>query len=385
VRKRTSDFKMVARAKSQNYVNRILCCIALVSVLVLLTSWGVYGRAANPLPARLDSPTPLARWPWPQAAMDHPHPGVTHWIDRSSTNGTVVELFDFDFRRNPGLRLELYDQDEDDRVPYDDRAEFWPKGVGQVTRYLNQNGRGKVVAAWNGLFFQYTGVGRRRIGSHVAPVVLNGRVRYNVGLVRWAVGVKYGPRGPVFKVLRQPAIRTLGREFDFAAEGASCLINRGRPLRLVPFPKPGQEPPPATMTCKPGEAGYVRIVDHMHTSRTSMAWSKDNRHFYLLIVKDPGSETASAQALSRGTPHTNGWTVADLQRFWHRFGAWCAVNIDGGDVTQLVALRSDGRYDLVPPHWADHAVRHTLPTGLAGAPGGGSMMYFYIRDTGKRK
>ena len=62
----------------------------------------------------------LARWPWPQAVQDTPHPGVTHWLDTSSPDGTMLDFFDFDFGKNPHLRFEIYDQDEDDTHPFDD-------------------------------------------------------------------------------------------------------------------------------------------------------------------------------------------------------------------------------------------------------------------------
>ncbi|HEY3416699.1 MAG TPA: phosphodiester glycosidase family protein [Armatimonadota bacterium] len=352
-------------------------------LLLLLVGAGILNYYFGPFPlswnVRPETPAALARWPWPRAAMDQPHPGVTHWLDRSA-DGTVVELFDFDFRANPRLRLELYDQDEDDRVPFDDKAEFWRQGVGQATRHLNETGRGQVVAAWNGLFFQYTGTGPHRVGRHVAPVVLHGQARYNVGVVRWAFGVKYTSRGPVFQVRYQPAISMLARDFDFAAEGASCLINQGRPLRLEPFPRPGEDPFPPSKSTSPAEAGFVRQVDHIRTSRTSMAWSRDNRHFYLLIVKEPDSEPDSIYAFANRLPVLGGWTVADEQRFWTQFGAWGAVNIDGGNVTQLTALRPDGKYDLVPSRWADRRQRLTCAPDFANAPTGGTLMYFFIRD-----
>jgi hypothetical protein len=324
-----------------------------------------------------DHPAPMARWPWPQSKTDHPHKGVKHWIDRSSPDGTVLELIDFDFRANPSLRLELYDQDEDDKIPFDNQSKIWIQAVGQAAHHLNEAGRGRVIAAWNGLFFQ----GENGRTSHVAPVVLDGRALYNVGLVRWAVGVKYHGDHPAFKVMRLPPFRVLAHEYDFAAEGASCLILDAKPLHLQPFPKPDEYAFPPSEVPGPGDAGFVRKVDHIRTSRTSLAWSKNNRHFYLLVVKEPDSESESLMALRFRRPSVGGWTVADEQRFWHQFGAWCAVNLDGGDVTQLALLRRDGRYDLVPARWGSSDMRLILPPDLAGAPYGGSMMYFFIRDT----
>ena len=170
-----------------------------------------------------------------------PHPGVTHWLDQSSPNGTACELFDFDFAANPHLRLELYDQDEDDDAPFDNNTRYWALGVGQATAHLNHSKRehGPVLAAWNGLFFDTGLIGPGALGHHVAPVVLDGKVRENVGLVRWAFGVKYDAQGrPTFQVLHEPDRATLGQAFSYAAEGAQCLIREGKPLKLQPYPQP---------------------------------------------------------------------------------------------------------------------------------------------------
>jgi len=357
--------------------------------VTLLVLAGVYQFVIAPWHAeqegRPDIVAPMAHWPWPHATLDSPHAGVTHYLDHSSPDGTVVELFDFDFGQHPALRLELYDQDEDDQTPFDDHVDFWPMGVGQATRHLNALGRGKVVAAWNGLFFQLSGIGPGQHAGHVAPVVLGGRVRYNVGQVRWAFGVKYRAGKPLFRVSYKPSKASLARDFDFAAEGASCLIHDGQPLRMQPFPRRGENPFPPSRCDSPEEAGFVQRVDHIRTSRTSMAWSRDNRHFYLLLVKDPGGEGDSLDAVQQRVRHLGGgWTVADEQRFWRQFGAWTAVNIDGGDVTQLAAIRPDGRYDMVPPRWASPQMRLTLPADFTGAPAGGTLMYFYVRDTSAR-
>lgn len=354
--------------------------LGLVAVLLAVGAAIVrhyFGEFAIQAGARPDSLATMARWPWANAKRDSPHDGVTRWIDRSSPDGTVLELLEFDFRRNPHLRLELYDQDEDDQAPFDNRTQFRARAVGQVTRHLNRNGRGRVVAAWNGLFFQHKG----DVAGHVAPVVLRGKPCYNVGVVRWAVGVKYRPDGPEFRVMRLPEFGDLAGQYDYAAEGASCLIHYGRPMRLRPFPGKGEDPFPPSSKPGPGEAGFVRKVDHIRTSRTSMAWSKDNRRFYVLIIKEADAEAPSIAAFRHGLPLMGGWTVADLQRFWRSLGAWCAVNLDGGDVTQMTVLRRDGRYDLVPARWGCGKMRMVLPADLAGSPPGGSIMYFFIRDT----
>ena len=103
----------------------------------------------------LNTPAVLAKWPWPKAKSDSPTHGVTHWIDRSSPDGTVVELVEFDFKVNPKLHFALFDQDSDDAKPWDNHCLYWQRGAGQMTRQLNKSGR--VVALWNGLFFGYHG------------------------------------------------------------------------------------------------------------------------------------------------------------------------------------------------------------------------------------
>src|SRR5207245_102004 len=108
----------------------------------------------------LDAPAEMAAWPWPNAVREQIRPGVTHWLDRSSPDGTVLDLFEFDFGRNPRLELLLFDQDEDDERPFDNRAAFWERGVAAVTKQLNEEGNGMVIAATNGPFFGFTRTGR---------------------------------------------------------------------------------------------------------------------------------------------------------------------------------------------------------------------------------
>jgi hypothetical protein len=122
----------------------------------------------------------------------------------------------------------------------------------------------------------------------------------------------------------------------------------------------------------------------MRTTRASMGWSRDSQAFYLLFVKEPDSETASIYAHDLGVPLAGGWTVADLQRFWLSLGVWGAVNSDGGDLAQLLVRRdADGGYDLTPPRWASRAMRLSLPPDGSGAPEGGALMYFVVRDAGR--
>lgn len=332
---------------------------------------------------QLDTPAPLAIWPWPKAVKDTPHPGVTHWLDTSSPDGTVLDLFAFDFTANPGLRLEMFDQDEDDDHPFDNKADYFTRGVAQITHLLNTSGRGPVVAAWNGLFFDYDDTGPTQTASHLTPIVLNGKVYFpTADNYRWTFGVQYVNGKPVFKTLFLPNRAALAREFDFAAGAAQCLIRDGEPLKLQPFPQPGEPPLPRPIHTTAKDVGHIPTVDFIKTSRTSMGWSKDSKTFYLLFVKQSGSEMESALAFRHGQPTASGWMLSDLQRFWQALGVWGAVNSDGGGPAQLCYRLADGNYLLVPAQWAAPNRRLTFSPDFANAPAGGALMFFYVRDSG---
>ncbi|MBI2302497.1 MAG: phosphodiester glycosidase family protein [Armatimonadetes bacterium] len=322
-------------------------------------------------------------WPWPQAVVDAPYPGVTHTLDRSSPDHTGVELLEFDRRVNPGLRLEMYDQDEDDAVPFDDHSRYWHLGVGAVVAHLEQTGRGRVVAAWNGLFFSHREKDSLAERRHLTPVVLAGRAHYtDTRRIRWTFGTQDGPSGQRLKLLHEPGTGALEREFTFAAGGAQALVVEGRPLRLHAFPKPGEPAPPRPVPSTPQDVGHIPDVDPIRTSRTSVGWSRDSTRVFLLVVKEPDSEWVSWKAVDHGWSYPGGWTVPDLQRFWVSFGAWGAVNLDGGDVTQLCYRRADGRYAIVTPRMGSLKPRLTVADPRRG-PGGGTLMSFFVRDAGR--
>lgn len=316
-------------------------------------------------------PHPSATWPWPNAEESTPHRGVTHWIDATPTDGTTLDLIRFDFKANPNLRLEIYDQDQDDSSPFDNSADYYGRGVGAIVKHLNESGRGMVVSAWNGLFFAYgtPGGGPGVIAHHIGPVVLGGKVHYNVGNHRWSFGTKLIAGKPTFRADFLPPLADLSKNYDFAASGAQALVKEGKPLALG-------DPNPS-----PDAAGTIPTVDDMRTSRVSMAWSKDNRYFYLLFVNEPDTELASKLEVRRNEERTGGWALADLQRFWLSFGAWGAINSDGGAEAQLAYLRPDQNYDLVPARVAAPNKRLIFTPEFKNAPAGGSLMTFYVRDS----
>ena len=329
-------------------------------------------------------PNPAATWPWPEVKRSNPHSGVTRWF-QTATDGTSLELFQFDFKENPHLRFEIYDQDEDDAKPFDNRVDYFEQGVGKVTQHLNDLKRGPVLLAWNGLFFAFQKTPDSPAhgwATHIGPVVLDGRAHYNVGTHRWFFGVKYGFAGwPQFRVLHTPTLDGAAAHFDFGADGAQCLVWNGKPLDLQPMPQPTDPPIKQPAPSTKEQSGYIPVIDFLKTSRTSMGWSKDSRFLYVLIVAEPDTETGSIQQLRLGAAQSAGWTLADLQRFWMKLGVWCAVNSDGGAETQRTWLRPDGRYELLTPQISGSAKRTVLKPDLGDAPGDGTLMTFYVSDS----
>ena len=354
-------------------------------------------KPETPLPVRLntppvvrqDVPSALTTWPWPRSREETLAGGIKHWRDASSPDGTSLDLLDFDFGSNPRLRLEIFDQDQDDEHPFDNNARFWERGVGQIAHQLNtafeKRKQGRVLAAWNGLFFGPNRYGAGATAEHVAPVVLNGTPHYMAGTHRWTFGVKRVKNKPVFKTLHEPNKNLLAREFNWASGGAQCLIREGKPLAVQPFPQVGQPPLKGPVPSTPEEAGHIPVVDHIKTSRVSLGWSRDNRHLYLLFVQDPDTEASSAIQFRHSLPMVGGWSLADLQRFWMAKGVWGAINSDGGDIAQLTYLQADGNYMLVAPMISGGGSRRVVSPTFENAPAGGSLMYFYAREAAKRE
>jgi hypothetical protein len=246
----------------------------------------------------------------------------------------------------------LYDEDEKD---LDNLAKVDDHDVADVVKRLP----GRVILAWNGPFFAYTA---DRQATHIGPVIIDNRIRYNVGNHRWTFGQDLMGR---FVTLHMPnKFELMQGKFWWGAAGLQCVVKDGRPLRLEAFPTDGvfkKGPVPSTED----EAGHIPINDHIRTSRTSIAWSKDNKTVYVLLLLAPELELQSKMVLKQGGAPQGGWTLADVQRFWSSVGVWGAVNSDGGSVTQRVYAGPDGA-----------EVRHAQ-----GAPTKGTLMTFYITET----
>lgn len=315
-----------------------------------------------------------ASWPWAKAAKADRGKGFRHWNAKGS-DGCSLDLIEFDFKENPNLRFSIYDQDQDDAEPFDNRTDYFPRGVGRIVGHLNR--KEKVLAAWNGLFFGYDrGPDSPPKGwaNHIGPVVLNGKPYFNVGRHRWTFGVKDGR----FKAAFKPDLKQLARQFDFAADGAQLLIQGGKSLRIQPFQDSIDK---KRVEDTAGDVGAIPIVDWMKTSRTSMAWSEDGRYFWVLVVVEADHEVGSKLATKYGKVDPSGWTLMDLQMFWEKRGAWGAINSDGGVVTQLALRLPDPSYEVIAAQQSGRPGRKA-ETDLSRTPDGGSLLTFYVHEKG---
>jgi hypothetical protein len=170
-----------------------------------------------------------------------------------SPDGTVVELFSFDFKSNPRLRLALHDSIEEGSTSASLTT------VDQLTERL----RGALLA-WNGPFFAYDSKDRS-LGHAIAPAVTSGSVRHNVGNHRWFFGARSGE----LVLLHMPTRAQIdAARVEFGAGGLQCLIREGKPLRIEPFPETEDAIKTGPVPSSIDEAGHIPIVDHIRTSRT---------------------------------------------------------------------------------------------------------------------
>jgi hypothetical protein len=343
-----------------------LVIVILVGTAAWYRSRYLGGNLATHAP--LDAPAKLATWPWPNATREQISAGVTHWLDRSSPDGTVPDLFEFDFGRNPHLEFSLFDQDQDDDHPFDNRAAFWERGVAAVTRQLNKGGDGVVLAATNGLFFGFTRSGPGGVATHVAPVVVRGMPRFVKGPnPRWTFGVIDDKDGVRFEQ-QEHLTEARWKQYTYASGGAQSLVREGK---QAPLP--------------PGSVNRSVAFDRMRTTRVGLGWTRDSRKLYLLFVKEPDAEGPSLFAAEHGISMAGGWSVPDVARFFATLGAWGAINSDAGDAGQLIYRTPTGRYELVPPKWSSPKMRMTLADDFSNAPQGGTLMYWVIRDRGAQR
>ena len=362
--------------------------------LAVLGVWVWKTRAPVVAPATiavLAPPSALAKWPLIGAKTQNGPRGVTHFIARDA-DGTDVDLIEFDFKTNPRLRLELFDQNSDSPHPFDDRARYWGRNAAYILTHEAKGGR--IIAACNGGPFGFNRIVLKDRAHHVAPLIYNGAVYFNAAAIdwdqAWVVGVRDG-KAPRFEAVLRPSPTQL-RTYTWGTGEVQCLVKDGAPLTLGGAPTGGKWP--VYLAPGPMEAGTFGKTDWTKTSRVSLGWSRDGAKLWMLSVHDPEAEAASRVALSlrvRGStnaqtpPITGGWSAFDVQNFWKSKGAWGAVLVTTGDFAQLAARRSDGQIEFVPSHVADifwktaHGrTRLTCPPDLKGAPSGGSALFYWV-------
>lgn len=324
---------------------------------------------------------PDATWPWPSSKLEHLRSGVTRRVHPNPTDGSRIELIEFDFRANPKLRFEIYDQDHHDALPYDDRADFFDQNVAAITRELGK----RVVFASNGLFHGYLrtpGSPPHGYGTHIGLNVSKGVVRYNVGSPRWAFGAKTVHGRQVFSAILSPDKHQMSKTFDEGAVGAQLLIKNGKPMKLQAFPQPNSPAIQRPLKTTQEEAGQIPEVDFMRTSRVSIGWTDDSSKLYFLLVNEPDNEVQSKLILrGRMAGNDGGWTLADLQNFWLKFGIDHAINSDGGIVAQWIVKMPDETYEFQPPRWIAPPPKVKLKPDFSNAiKGGGTLMNFVISE-----
>ena len=104
------------------------------------------GGGKLPLAPSYTTPAPDAVWPWKSGHVKTLAKGVTQ-TSKVATDGTLLDLWEFDFAANPRLRWEIFDQDEDDEKPFDNHVLYWNRNVARATKELEAKGRGKITVA----------------------------------------------------------------------------------------------------------------------------------------------------------------------------------------------------------------------------------------------
>lgn len=396
------------RSIRKRNIKRVLLGLGCVLLLAACVGAWQLSQYATSIPLQLglkpSDPSPNALWPW-KAEPQVLGPGVRAWSVVSG-DGTLLRLMRFDFGANPRLKFSIWDNEAHDDKSGDNLVKYWPSGVAQITKRLNQAWeqdekasmwadadagmrRGKahsrqVLAASNGAFFGYANKvpGPAGIAFHVGPVVLDGKIFFNGANHRWTFGTRKIEGRQVFGVVHLPDRAALSR-FEWAAGSVQCLVKDGEPLKLEPFPRSRSDFKKQPVPSTPAEAGHIPVFDHMKTCRVSLAWSRDSKVLWWLVVKEPDIEAGSAIALKQGLPVAGGWTVPDVQRFWLSLRqsqgdhVWCAINSDAGDVAQMI-WKSGSAYEMIPPRWADKRMKMKLKSDFSNAPLGGPMMAFVV-------
>ncbi len=369
-------------------VRRLALTTSALALLIIGSRRLILQRRYNALVA----PAQNTSWPWPGAKRETLRAGVIHWASQSS-DGTTLDLLEFDFRANPRLKFGLWDSDlnnSPDKTKPLNRFPYWRNGLASQAAAMNK--RGDLIACWNGGFFGLLNAKPREADRafHLSPVVTDGRALYNGVNHRWTWGAKNRAGMPQFGLQHQPKFAGLRRDFDAATGTLQALMIGGKPLELRPYPWFGELPQKPPIASTPREAGHIPTLDWMHTSRESAAWN-DNGKLWILIVKEPDGETDSRALFNRRERGRGGWTLADTQRFWlsmrDKMGAQSAVGLDGGDVAAAAWRKPNDNFEVLAPRIAvpenqSATKRLTCDAKFTEARDlrGGALTYFWVRE-----
>ena len=293
--------------------------------------------------------------------------GVTLSLRGPDKDGNTTRLFTFDFTKNPDLQPGIYDCDSDDSTPFDNHnMSFLATPAQTVYEKLGANTLFVVNAGY------YNWLGPWLLGSHVAPMVENGRAHYNVYVgptPSWTFGWKTTAGKPRFQLVADVPFKKLTPMFDWAFCHVRPLVVDGRPQDL----------------------GLGPGLTFLNCSRVSVGWSDDSSKLYILVVRGRDSERASTARWRVERRKTSGWDLLRLERYWSDMGVKNAIALDGGDSTQVVyrgrhrvMTVAPGRYAFTFGYLLDKPVRFWFPVFPTRHSHMGVMNFIYVKQVAKQ-
>ena len=294
-------------------------------------------------------------------------PGVTLSLRGPDGDGNTTRFFTFDFAANPDLSAGIYDCDSDDSVPFDNHnTSFLATPAWTVYEKLGKD----TLFIANAGYYNWLGPGL--LGTHVAPMVENGKSHYNVytgPTPSWTFGWKVIGGRPRFQLLSEVPYKQLSGMFDWAFGHVRPLVVNGQPQPLE---------------LGPG-------LTFLNCSRVSIGWSDDSSRLYILMVRGRDSERASTARWRVERRKTSGWDLLRLERFWSDMGVKNAIALDGGDSTQVVYRGprrvmsvASGRFAFTLGYLLDKPVRFWFPVFPSRHSHMGVMNFIYVKQIAKQ-
>lgn len=289
--------------------------------------------------------------------------GASHVRAISRWDGTQFDLLAY--KIDSKLRAGAYDQDQHDSTPNDNKNySFYAlnaaRSLRAISKVVGNKGKVGVLAVFNGESFE-AGTGNALCASHKSGLVYKSKAYYRMNHPAWALG--FGDGKSMDVTLRfERTTSGLAKNQNYAICGVQALVPGGGTAQTTD----------------------ANVPDDLKTSRTSVAW--DGKRFYVLIVHDPDGEADSRRQASTGADQTGGWNVSQLRSFWRKMGVGHAVNLSGGDSTQIAYRRANGAYAFIPSsdfgttlgYVSNRPVRVSIPTFPPHLMARGSLNYVYL-------